>query len=373
MPPLLRPPDPSVAAPAARVGSRSDDNINYNNIDDDGNIRRGRSRTVSRIALARRASEERKAARRAGAPPALKSSPFGDESQPQSLSAAANAVSISSLKSTAAHTPAAASPSDAASPSHQPLPSPASSPIPSSSSSSSYVSPASLMDIKQDAPVAGPSVLPNMANAAYAKHVASATARPHSPYGSKSSTPLFPDDADAEDILGCANSNDEEDDPDNAPLPPRSLQDQMQEAYAAEDMHTARILFLRIKGIEVTGDDDPRIAEVRDEDFEFVPGGILELDEEILAGLEEARERRRQEEIVRQRRALERERARKAAIEAEAARREAARLQARKCWEKTRDSARVDQTQPCNIPGRARMQDGSQLRTGMLVRHLRIS
>ena len=69
------------------------------------------------------------------------------------------------------------------------------------------------------------------------------------------------------------------------------IQDQMQEAYAADDMHLARILFLKTKGIEVTSDTDPRIAQVRDEDFVFVSGGELLLDEESLAAMKEAERR----------------------------------------------------------------------------------
>lgn len=74
-------------------------------------------------------------------------------------------------------------------------------------------------------------------------------------------------------------------------MPPRSLQDQMQEAYAADDLHTARVLYLKIQGIDVTGDDDPRIAQVRDEDFVFVPGGQLVLDDEGVAALQAAERR----------------------------------------------------------------------------------
>lgn len=72
---------------------------------------------------------------------------------------------------------------------------------------------------------------------------------------------------------------------DDEPLPPRSLKDQVQEAYAAENMHLARVLHLKLHGIEVTSDDDPRIAQVRDEDFDF---GHLELDEDMLEAMREA-------------------------------------------------------------------------------------
>lgn len=79
-----------------------------------------------------------------------------------------------------------------------------------------------------------------------------------------------------------------DDSSEDSSMPPRSLQEQMQEAYAAENMQLARILYLRIQGIEVTSDNDPRIAQVRDEDFVFVPGGRLELDDESLAVWKEA-------------------------------------------------------------------------------------
>ncbi|KAI0778665.1 hypothetical protein BD413DRAFT_465307 [Trametes elegans] len=80
------------------------------------------------------------------------------------------------------------------------------------------------------------------------------------------------------------------------PSPPRTLQDQMQVAYAQEDMHLAKVLLLKLRGIEVSGDDDPRIAQVRDEDFSssFVPDGGLRLDDATEARLREA-ERRAQE------------------------------------------------------------------------------
>ncbi|KAI0718904.1 hypothetical protein C8T65DRAFT_637318 [Cerioporus squamosus] len=83
---------------------------------------------------------------------------------------------------------------------------------------------------------------------------------------------------------------------DSPPSPPRSLQDQMHVAYALENMHLAKVLLLKLQGIEVNGDDDPRIAAVRDEDFSssFVPEGGLRLDAETEARVQEA-ERRAQE------------------------------------------------------------------------------
>ncbi|PPQ99503.1 hypothetical protein CVT24_005294 [Panaeolus cyanescens] len=86
---------------------------------------------------------------------------------------------------------------------------------------------------------------------------------------------------------------------DSPPSPPRSLEDQVHVAYALDDIHRAKVLLLRLKGIEVTSDDDPRIAEVQDEDFDFcfVPNGRLldENDEKVVLELQ-ARELARMEE-----------------------------------------------------------------------------
>lgn len=57
-------------------------------------------------------------------------------------------------------------------------------------------------------------------------------------------------------------------------------------------MKRARILFLRTKGVEVTSDDDPRIAQVRDEDFVFGDEKSLKFDEECLQSLQEERGKR---------------------------------------------------------------------------------
>ncbi|KAG6846033.1 hypothetical protein H0H87_006397 [Tephrocybe sp. NHM501043] len=69
---------------------------------------------------------------------------------------------------------------------------------------------------------------------------------------------------------------------DSPPSPPRTLEDQVHVAYAHDDIRLAKILLLRLKGIHVTGNDDPRIDEVKDEDFDFcfVPFGRLMDDEE---------------------------------------------------------------------------------------------
>lgn len=81
------------------------------------------------------------------------------------------------------------------------------------------------------------------------------------------------------------------------PSPPRTLKDRMQVAYALDDMHLAKVLLLKLQGIDVTGDDDPRIAAVRDEDFTsaFVPPGGLRLEEDDARRCREgaARERAR--------------------------------------------------------------------------------
>ncbi|KAI0375484.1 hypothetical protein BV20DRAFT_1073620 [Pilatotrama ljubarskyi] len=80
---------------------------------------------------------------------------------------------------------------------------------------------------------------------------------------------------------------------DSPPSPPRTLQDRMHVAYALEDMHLAKVLLLKLRGIEVSGDDDPRIAQVRDEDFSssFVPPGGLRLDDAAEARVREAERR----------------------------------------------------------------------------------
>lgn len=74
-----------------------------------------------------------------------------------------------------------------------------------------------------------------------------------------------------------------------SPSPPPTLEDQVHIAYAQDNFHLAKILLLRLKGIEVTGDNDPRIAEVQDEDFDycFAPNGGLVLDERDEKALQE--------------------------------------------------------------------------------------
>ncbi|KAL0569533.1 hypothetical protein V5O48_012433, partial [Marasmius crinis-equi] len=99
--------------------------------------------------------------------------------------------------------------------------------------------------------------------------------------------------------------------------PPLTLEDQLHVAYASDDIHLAKILLLKLKGIEVTSDSDPRIAAVRPEDFDecFIPAGgfMSEEDEEVIKEMQrvererlqvelEQRQRREREETERRRR-----------------------------------------------------------------------
>lgn len=96
------------------------------------------------------------------------------------------------------------------------------------------------------------------------------------------------------------------------PLPPKSIQDQMQDAYALDNMHLAKVLLLKLRGIEVTSDDDPRIAQIKDVDFSdaFVPPGGLQLspedEERYQEGLRREREHRRRVQREARLRACER-------------------------------------------------------------------
>ncbi|KAJ7687399.1 hypothetical protein B0H17DRAFT_1180855 [Mycena rosella] len=60
------------------------------------------------------------------------------------------------------------------------------------------------------------------------------------------------------------------------PSPPRplSLSDRVHIAYAHDDIHLAKVLLLRLQGIDVTSDSDPRIAAVKDEDFDAPPRAL---------------------------------------------------------------------------------------------------
>ncbi|KAK7058658.1 hypothetical protein VNI00_002294 [Paramarasmius palmivorus] len=78
--------------------------------------------------------------------------------------------------------------------------------------------------------------------------------------------------------------------------PPLTLQDQLHVAYALDDIHLAKILLLKLKGIEVTSDSDPRIAAVKPEDFDecFIPaGGLMSPeDEEAIKEMQRAERER---------------------------------------------------------------------------------
>lgn len=83
--------------------------------------------------------------------------------------------------------------------------------------------------------------------------------------------------------------------PDSPPSPPQSLEDQVQVAYALDNIRLAKILLLKLKGIHVS-DDDPRIDQVRDEDFDmcFAPSGPLTLDDADKRAVQESQRRQRQ-------------------------------------------------------------------------------
>ena len=74
------------------------------------------------------------------------------------------------------------------------------------------------------------------------------------------------------------------------PTPPQSLEDQIHEAYALDNIHLAKILYLKLQGVHVVDDSDPRIEQVREEDFPF---GTLILDEEDERKLKECQRRER--------------------------------------------------------------------------------
>lgn len=75
---------------------------------------------------------------------------------------------------------------------------------------------------------------------------------------------------------------------DSPPSPPQSLEDQIHEAYALDNIHLAKILYLKLQGIHVADDSDPRIEQVQEEDFPF---GKLVLDEEDERSLKECQKR----------------------------------------------------------------------------------
>ncbi|KAH7922850.1 hypothetical protein BV22DRAFT_1093882 [Leucogyrophana mollusca] len=115
---------------------------------------------------------------------------------------------------------------------------------------------------------------------------------------------------------------------DSPPSPPRSLEDQVQVAYALDDIRLAKILLLKLKGIEVTSDHDPRIDEVRDEDFDmcFVPAGPLVLEEADKRAVQETQ--RRQRELWEEKQRMDRLKACEQIWEQEKQRLQSERLQA---------------------------------------------
>jgi hypothetical protein len=86
---------------------------------------------------------------------------------------------------------------------------------------------------------------------------------------------------------------------DSPPPPPQSIEDQLHVAYALDDIKLAKIILLKLKGITVTGDNDPLIDTVRDEDFDayFVPAGGLVIDigekKPVVVDVDEGRRRER--------------------------------------------------------------------------------
>ena len=74
------------------------------------------------------------------------------------------------------------------------------------------------------------------------------------------------------------------------PTPPQSVEDQIHEAYALDNIRLAKILYLKLQGVHVVDDSDPRIEQVREEDFPF---GKLVLDEEDERSLKECQKKER--------------------------------------------------------------------------------
>lgn len=79
------------------------------------------------------------------------------------------------------------------------------------------------------------------------------------------------------------------------PDPPQSLEDQIQVAYALDNIRLAKILLLKLNGILVVDDADPRIDQVRDEDFDmcFAPSGPLTLDDAHNRALQDIQRKQR--------------------------------------------------------------------------------
>ena len=98
--------------------------------------------------------------------------------------------------------------------------------------------------------------------------------------------------------------------PPRTPTPPRSLPDQIQDAYANDDLLTAKTLYLLLKhNIQITSPTDPRLDTVSIEDFDeyFVPCGGLKLEPADAQMVEEGK--RRQAQMWEEEKRLERLRA----------------------------------------------------------------
>ncbi|KAF8841948.1 hypothetical protein BDN67DRAFT_1001987, partial [Paxillus ammoniavirescens] len=204
--------------------------------------RRGRSRQVSPVAVARLASEERRHSQR-------EQDKF--YSEPQVL----------------------------------PNPDDFLSPVPPPTNLSSHLEkldPDSLMNVRHDA------AFSSLAGAS--QSIAFYTSIPDSPCTSPSS-PIAGASPDSSTTASLS-----ADSFDSSPSPPRSLEDQVQVAYALDDIRLAKILLLKLKGIEVSSDTDPRIDEVRDEDFDmyFVPSGPLTLEDADKQALQETQRKQRE-------------------------------------------------------------------------------
>ncbi|EIN14393.1 hypothetical protein PUNSTDRAFT_123958 [Punctularia strigosozonata HHB-11173 SS5] len=136
-----------------------------------------------------------------------------------------------------------------------------------------------------------------------------------------------------------------------------SIQEQMQHAYALDNMHLARVLYLKLRGIEVSSDDDPRIAEVRDDDFQpcFVPPGAIQLEEEDERMLME----RRREEAERWRLQEREERLRELGRrwDAEKAKMQAMKDRAAACRAKTEECKRRSGERDRKADARTRARD----------------
>jgi hypothetical protein len=117
-----------------------------------------------------------------------------------------------------------------------------------------------------------------------------------------------------------------------SPLSPaRTLEDQLYVAYADDNIRLAKIILLKLKGVNITSDEDPRIDEVTEDDFDecFVPSGGLDLCD-LQVDLEAARKREREKLEERLRIERLRECERKWVEEKERVRREKLQVQQRK-------------------------------------------